>query len=194
MRGEPGLSDIPAMMMGQADANLLLAEFDAGNEIEIVLDKGLLLTTNDTGNQMATFSARGPAPIPDILKPDVTAPGVNILAGFSPDSAYSTPGENFAYLSGTSMSTPHVAGVAALLRQAHPDWPPMAIKSALMTTTRQDVAASLGTSDANPFDFGAGHIVPGQGGPHLPHRRMAWCPSVAPSQGPGPTAHPLPPK
>ena len=158
MRGEPGLSDIPALMMGQADANLLLAEFDAGNEVEIVLDKGLLLTSNDTGNQMATFSARGPAPIPDILKPDLTAPGVNILAGFSPDSAYSTPGENFAYLSGTSMSTPHVAGIAALLLEAHPEWTPAAVKSALMTTARQNITA--GTGVARPFDFGAGHIVP----------------------------------
>ena len=158
MRGEPGLSDIPALMMGQADANLLLAEFDAGNEVEIVLDKGLLLTTNDTGNEMATFSARGPAPIPDILKPDLTAPGVNILAGFSPDSAYSTPGENFAYLSGTSMSTPHVAGVAALLLEANPEWTPAAVKSALMTTARQNITA--GTGVARPFDFGAGHIVP----------------------------------
>ena len=158
MHGESGLSDIPALMMGQADANLLLAEFDAGNEVEIVLDKGLLLTTNDTGNQMATFSARGPAPLPDILKPDLTAPGVNILAGFSPDSAYSLPGENFAYLSGTSMSAPHVAGVAALLVEAHPEWPPAALKSALMTTARQNITA--GTGVARPFDFGAGHLVP----------------------------------
>jgi subtilisin family serine protease len=160
MYGESGLSDIPALMIGQADANLILAEFDAGNEVGAILQKGFLLTSTDAGNTMASFSARGPAPVPDILKPDVTAPGVNILAGFSPDSAYSMPGENFAYLSGTSMSTPHVAGVAALLRQAHPDWPPMAIKSALMTTARQDVAASSGLADANPFDFGAGHIVP----------------------------------
>ena len=158
MRGDAGLSDIPALMMGQADANLLLAELDAENEVEIVLDKGLLLTTSDSGNEMATFSARGPAPIPDVLKPDVTAPGVNILAGFSPDSAYSTAGENFAYLSGTSMSTPHVAGVAALLLQAHPEWSPAAVKSALMTTARQNLTS--GTSVARPFDFGAGHIVP----------------------------------
>ena len=158
MHGESGLSDIPALMMGQADANLLLAEFDAGNEIEIVLEKGLLLTRNDTGNEMATFSARGPAPIPDFLKPDVTAPGVNILAGFSPDSAYSTPGENFAYLSGTSMATPHVAGVAALLIEVHPEWSPAAIKSALMTSARQNVTAGVGV--ARPFDFGTGHIVP----------------------------------
>ena len=160
MHGDSGLSDIPALMLGQADANLILAEFDAGIDVTAVLDKGFLLTSNDQGNEMATFSARGPAPIPDILKPDVTAPGVNILAGFTPDSAYSTPGENFAYLSGTSMATPHVAGVAALLRQAHPEWSPAAIKSALMTTSRQDVVASSGLGSANPLDFGAGHIVP----------------------------------
>jgi len=160
MYGESGLSDIPALMMGQADANLILAEFDAGNEVTVILDKGFLLESSDTGNEMATFSARGPAPVPDILKPDVTAPGVNILAGFSPDSAYSTSGENFAYLSGTSMSTPHIAGVAALIRQAHPDWSPATIKSAIMTTSRQDISSSGGIADASPFDFGGGHIDP----------------------------------
>jgi len=160
MNGEEGLSDIPAVMIGQADANLFLAEFDDGNTITVVLDKSFLLTTEDTGNVMASFSARGPAPIADILKPDVTAPGINILAGFTPDAANATQGEDFAFLSGTSMSTPHVAGVAALLLQAHPGWTPSALKSALMTTARQDVSASAGLADANPFDYGAGHIEP----------------------------------
>ena len=155
--GRPG---IPALMIGQADGNLILAELDAENDVQVILEKGLLLTSDDTGNQMARFSARGPAPIPDVLKPDVTAPGVNILAGFSPDSAYSAPGENFAYLSGTSMATPHVAGVAALLRQAHPEWTPAAIKSAIMTSARQNLSNSAGLTSAGPFDFGAGHIVP----------------------------------
>jgi hypothetical protein len=70
------------------------------------------------------------------------------------------PGENFAYLSGTSMSTPHVAGAAALLLESHPDWSPAAVKSALMTTARQDLTADDGETRALPFDFGAGHIVP----------------------------------
>lgn len=160
MHGMTDVADIPALMIGQADANLILAELDEGIEVEVVLDKSFLLTTDDTGNVMATFSARGPAPVPDILKPDVTAPGLNILAGFTPDAANAAPGENFAFLSGTSMSTPHVAGIAALLVQAHPSWTPSAIKSALMTTTRQDIKASAGLGDANPFDFGAGHVVP----------------------------------
>lgn len=160
MSGDSGLSDIPALMIGQADANLILAEFDEGFSVTAVLDKGFLLTSTDAGNAMATFSARGPGPVADVLKPDVTAPGVNILAGFTPDAAHSAPGEFFAYLSGTSMSAPHVAGVAALLRQAHPEWSPAAIKSALMTSSRQDVTSSGGLSNAGPFDFGAGHIVP----------------------------------
>ena len=90
-------------------------------------------------------SARGPAPIPDVLKPDVTAPGVNILAGFSPDSAYSTPGENFAYLSGTSMSTPHVAGVAALVWSANPAWTNVDIREALERGGQKLSAASIST-------------------------------------------------
>ncbi len=160
MNGDSGLSDIPAVMIGQADGNLILAEFDAGNLVTVLLDKDLFLTAKDTGNIMGSFSARGPGPSPDILKPDVTAPGINILAGFTPDAVNAAPGENYAYLTGTSMSTPHVAGVAALLLQAHPDWSPSAIKSALMTTAHQALTGSDGETEAMPFDYGAGHIVP----------------------------------
>jgi subtilisin family serine protease len=160
MTGTSGLSDIPALMIGQADGNLLLDEIDAGLAVEVVLDKGLFLTAADNGNVMGAFSARGPGPAEDILKPDVTAPGINILAGFTPDAANSVAGENFAFLSGTSMSAPHVAGVAALLRQAHPEWSPAAIKSALMTTAHQGVKQQDGETAAIPFDFGSGHISP----------------------------------
>lgn len=160
MLGEEGLVEIPALMIGQADANLILAELDAQIDVTVVLEKSLLLTSTQSGNVMAGFSGRGPGPVPDILKPDVTAPGVNILAGFTPDTANALPGENFAYLSGTSMSTPHVAGIAALLRQAHPDWSAAAIRSALITTARQDLQLSGSIAPPNPFDFGGGHIVP----------------------------------
>ena len=160
MTGTPGLSDVPALMIGQADGNLLFDEIDAGQAVEVVLDKGFFLTEQDTGNNIGTFSSRGPGPLGDVLKPDVTAPGINILAGTSPDDVNSLPGELFAFLSGTSMATPHVVGVAALLKQAHPDWSPAALKSALMTTAYQDVTLQDGTTPAIPFDFGSGHIDP----------------------------------
>jgi len=160
MNGNASLVDIPALMIGQADGNLIVTEIDAGNSVTAVLDKGFLLTQPETGNVMATFSSRGPGPVHGLVKPDVSAPGVNILAGFTPDATNSMPDEQYAYLSGTSMSTPHVAGVAALLMEAHPEWSPSAIKSAMMTAARQDLVASGGEGVANPFDYGAGHIVP----------------------------------
>ncbi len=161
MTGESGLSDIPAQMIGSADGNLLLDEINDNGIVNIVLDKSFFLTVDDTGNVMANFSARGPGPVQDILKPDVTAPGVNILAGHTPDAVSSVSGENFRFLSGTSMSAPHVSGIAALLKQGHPDWSPAAIKSALMTTARQDITMP-DESNIIPFDYGSGHIVPNQ--------------------------------
>jgi subtilisin family serine protease len=159
MIGQPGTADIPALMIGSADGDLLLDELDQDRVVEVVLDKSFFLSVADTANVMAGFSSRGPGPVLDVLKPDVTAPGVNILAGSTPDAANTVSGEYFAFLSGTSMSTPQVAGVAALLKQAHPDWTPAALKSALMTTARQDVTLPDDTA-AIAFDFGAGHIVP----------------------------------
>jgi len=160
MTGPPGAVNIPAVMVGQADGTLILDEINAGSNVDVVLDKSFFLSVEDTGNIMGSFSSRGPAPVPDVLKPDVTAPGINILAGFSPDSANSMSGENFAFLTGTSMSTPHVAGVAALLKQKHPGWSPAVLRSALMTTAYQEVNQPDGETPANPFDFGAGHIDP----------------------------------
>jgi hypothetical protein len=106
----------------------------------------------------ASFSSRGPslAAGGDILKPDVIAPGVDILAAVAPPN---NGGLDFALYQGTSMSSPHVAGIAALFKQLHPDWSPMMIKSALMTTGTDVLDASL--SDATRiFRQGAGHIAP----------------------------------
>jgi subtilisin family serine protease len=118
------------------------------------------------GSVMADFSSRGPNPAAgDIVKPDITAPGVNILAGNSPTPTLGAPGELFQSISGTSMSSPHIAGIYALLKQAHPDWSPAMAKSAVMTTARQDVVEQDGATQADPFDFGSGHVQPGSTGP-----------------------------
>jgi subtilisin family serine protease len=110
---------------------------------------------------MTIFSSRGPNPVsPDIIKPDITAPGIQILAGNSPTPIGGFPGELFQAIAGTSMSSPHIAGIFALLKQAHPDWSPAMARSAIMTTAYQDVKDNDRVSDADPFDMGAGHVNP----------------------------------
>ncbi len=106
---------------------------------------------------VASFSSRGPALAGsgDLLKPDIMAPGVDILAAVSPAAA----GRNWDFLSGTSMSSPHMAGLAALIIDAHPDWTPMMVKSAFMTTATR--IRNNGTPiGGTPFDYGAGQVVP----------------------------------
>jgi hypothetical protein len=109
----------------------------------------------------AAFSSRGPllAGGGDLLKPDVIAPGQDILAAYSP----MVGGLHFNQISGTSMSSPHVAGLAAVLMHRHPGWTPMMIKSALMTTGYDVLDAVTPASNTNPlliFRQGAGHVRP----------------------------------
>ncbi len=110
---------------------------------------------------MTIFSSRGPnGPVPDIIKPDITAPGLQILAGASPYA--NAVGDNFQAIAGTSMSSPHVAGLFALIKQAHPDWSPAAAKSALMTTADPKVKDNDRKTWATPFAMGSGHVDPGK--------------------------------
>jgi len=118
---------------------------------------------------MAVFSSRGPNVFTDVIKPDVTAPGFQILAGNSPfpgpiigGTVPRVQGELFQSIAGTSMSSPHVAGLFALIKQANPDWSAAAARSALMTTAHQDVVDNDRVSPTDPFDFGAGHVDPGR--------------------------------
>ncbi len=114
---------------------------------------------------MAYFSSRGEnSAALDIIKPDITAPGVQILAGASPfpDPGAMPAGELFQAIAGTSMSSPHVAGYYALLKQAHPDWSPAMGRSAMMTTASTDVVDSDHVTPAGPFAMGAGHLNPGK--------------------------------
>ncbi|KAM7253436.1 hypothetical protein ACFE04_021590 [Oxalis oulophora] len=121
---------------------------------------------------VASFSARGPNPeTPEILKPDLIAPGLNILAAW-PDTvgpsgiASDKRKTEFNILSGTSMACPHVSGLAALLKAAHSEWSPAAIRSALMTTAytvdnRGQTMLDESTGNASTvLDFGAGHVHP----------------------------------
>jgi len=113
---------------------------------------------------MAGFSSYGPsiAGGGDLLKPDITAPGVDVIAAVAPTPA--NYGNSFATYSGTSMSAPHIAGLAALLIAKHPDWSPMAVKSALMTTAstkdNQGQPIQWAFGDATPLNYGSGHVAP----------------------------------
>lgn len=117
---------------------------------------------------MAGFSSRGPSLAnPNILKPDITAPGVNILAAYSPANSLTGailggtyPAPAFNAISGTSMSSPHIAGMAALLKGANPSWTPALVKSALMTTATTGVFLANGAPDLDRFGYGAGHANP----------------------------------
>ncbi|XP_022715362.1 subtilisin-like protease SBT1.5 [Durio zibethinus] len=121
---------------------------------------------------VASFSARGPNPeTPEILKPDLIAPGLNILAAW-PDKVgpSGVPSDKrtteFNILSGTSMACPHVSGLAALLKAAHPEWSPAAIKSALMTTAYtvdnrgETMLDESSGNTSTVLDFGSGHVHP----------------------------------
>lgn len=151
---------IRAYVTGNPNATAAISKFAA--------TRGL-----DAAPKMAGFSSRGPNKGNfNMLKPDLTAPGVDILAGYVPNVTQAqrdeianntTPGQTeWAFLQGTSMSSPHVAGLAALLRQLHPTWSPAAIKSALMTTgsmTFNDGQPGMANGQL-PWAQGAGHVTP----------------------------------
>ncbi|KAH6777466.1 hypothetical protein C2S51_008778 [Perilla frutescens var. frutescens] len=116
---------------------------------------------------VASFSSRGPSRAsPGILKPDIIGPGVNILAAWPTSVENNTNSKNtFNFVSGTSMSCPHLSGVAALLKSAHPDWSPAAIKSAIVTTADVVNLENKQIEDerlvpADVFATGAGHVNP----------------------------------
>jgi hypothetical protein len=108
--------------------------------------------------QLAGFSSLGPtlAVDGDLVKPDVAAPGVAVLAATSP---VSSGGETFGFLSGTSMASPHIAGFGALLLGKNPLWSPAAVKSAIMTTA-YDLVDTAGEDVQDVFAQGAGHVDP----------------------------------
>ncbi|HEU4423709.1 MAG TPA: S8 family serine peptidase [Pilimelia sp.] len=95
-------------------------------------DSALTVGAVTKSDELAAFSSRGPRVGDAALKPDITAPGQDIVAARSKDTDRGQPGDTHLTLSGTSMAAPHVAGAAAILAQRHPDWTPAALKAALM--------------------------------------------------------------
>lgn len=164
MGGDASGITIPGEMVSLDDGLLLADALEAGDAVQVVLSWYNRQDRPDLAGVMADFSSRGPnRSAEDLIKPDVTAPGVDILAAQTPTPFPGTgPSDQlFQIIGGTSMASPHVAGIGALLRQAHPDWTPAMIKSALMTSAYQaGMRKEDETTPADPFDMGAGHVRP----------------------------------
>jgi subtilisin family serine protease len=116
------------------------------------------LAIPNTPDALAAFSSRGPAGTLNLLKPDITAPGAQILAAVSDTVSVTGSPQAVALFSGTSMASPHQAGAAMLIRQARPTWTPPEIKSALALTAAQTVLLEDQVTPANPFARGSGRV------------------------------------
>ncbi|TKW28867.1 hypothetical protein SEVIR_3G357200v4 [Setaria viridis] len=162
---------LPASYVNSIDAAVIRQYIKNSDKptASIVFNGTLLGTT--PAPVVAYFSSRGPSTqTPGILKPDIIGPGVNIIAAWPfRVGPVTTDGKNMAFntLSGTSMSAPHLSGIAAIIKSAHPDWSPAAIKSAIMTTSYvvDDHKKPILDETLNPaghFSIGAGHVNPSQ--------------------------------
>ncbi|MFV8782955.1 S8 family serine peptidase [Microbulbifer sp. SA54] len=116
----------------------------------------------EAADQMAEFSSRGPSVIPEnreVMSPSISAPGVAIYAAYADEHPFSGAASgDYATLQGTSMSAPHVAGGLALMTQAHPDWTPAEIQSALQLTAVPDVWDPARNGKANTWATGSGRM------------------------------------
>jgi subtilisin family serine protease len=151
---------IPTVHLHAADGVKAVAYAD-GTDPTASLGAAQTVTVN--APEVATFSSYGPALAAkgDLLKPDIAAPGVDVIAPVAPPG---NGGESFAAYSGTSMAAPHIAGLAALLRSKHPEWSPAAVRSAMMTTASQTDRSGgpilLAGVPATPLHYGAGQVEP----------------------------------
>lgn len=156
--GDALIAYVNAHLPPAPDGDLIFADgFDGPAEPapEATVDFNTAVLSSRQPDILADFSFRGPTPgtLADLTKPDITAPGVDIFAALDKEDG------NYGLMSGTSMSGPHVAGSAALIRAAHPDWTVPEVKSALMmTATRAAGTKEDGTTPWNVDDVGSGRV------------------------------------
>jgi subtilisin family serine protease len=164
---------IPASTVTFADANAIYSYTQsAANPVARIEFRGTMISQSPYAPRVAAFSSRGPNRfVAEILKPDIIAPGIDILAAWTGENSPSslsidTRRVEFNIISGTSMACPHVSGIAAMLKVARPDWSPTAIKSAMMTTAYEvdnggnAIMSSVNGRAAGPFELGSGHVDP----------------------------------
>ncbi|XP_074361927.1 CO(2)-response secreted protease-like [Apium graveolens] len=159
----------PFTNIGSKDGNATLSYIQSNRNPTATIQRSATSPDYKPAPIVADFSSRGPSYLThNLLKPDITAPGVNIIAAWSKmDTEFVLPGQappEYVVVSGTSMSTPHIAGVAALIKSQHPTWDPSAIRSAIMTTAVQTCSYGSpilrlpGLQEATPYEFGAGEV------------------------------------
>lgn len=149
--------ELPGIHISQADGTVLKTWLASGSGHMAEISGTTADYSASNGDIMAGFSSRGPSQY-DILVPSVTGPGVSIWAAVCNGCASASP--DYDFISGTSMSSPHDAGAAALMVALHPTWSPDEIKSAMMMSAYNgsSVRKEDGTTPADPFDMGSGSL------------------------------------
>ncbi len=125
---------IPAVMLSEVDGQAVKA---LGSGVQVTIAAALAYIQTPNADFMASFSSRGPTPVDFRIKPDVVAPGVNVLSSIP--LAYCGGNSCWAFFQGTSMATPHLAGSAAFLHGLYPDWTSAEIRSAIVNTANRHV-------------------------------------------------------
>ncbi len=148
---------IPAIHVNLTAGDALRTWLASGSGHTATLTDSTVIVDPSVADIMAGFSSRGPGPY-NVLKPDLTNPGVSIFAAVQAGGIPGFPGPDFGILSGTSMSSPHTAGSGALMMALHPTWTPSEVKSALMTTAVASVLKEDDITPGDPFDFGGGRV------------------------------------
>jgi subtilisin family serine protease len=144
---------LPSGMISDLDGQQLRAFLAAnGGQAAIRVTSGIQEILTNRGGIITSFSSAGPTDFGHLLKPDISAPGLDVLSSTPP----ATTGSTFSVFAGTSMATPHIAGAAALLLQLHPGWTPYQVKSALMSTAGPAWGDTARTQEAPVLLGGAG--------------------------------------
>lgn len=143
---------LPATHIGKSAGDQLRGWLSSGSGHQGSISGFRILHSDEFGDQVSSFSSRGPnlPPAQDILKPDVIAPGFDIIGAWIPG------GGSYISINGTSMASPHVAGGAALIKAVHPDWTPSMIASAIAMTATPELAKDFDGSPATPHKRGSG--------------------------------------
>ncbi|TQD75926.1 hypothetical protein C1H46_038557 [Malus baccata] len=174
LNGNEIISDphvLPASHINFTDGILVFAYINSTKSPRAYIKRAITELGTKPSPFMAAFSSKGPNTItPGILKPDITAPGVSVIAAYTKaqgptNQMFDRRRIPFNSVSGTSMSCPHISGICGLLKTLYPHWSPAAIKSAIMTTaiTRDNSMEPLLNAsfyEATPFSYGAGHVNP----------------------------------